>query len=208
MSNWRASLPAAVAVAITAAVTVAVVLPGAQAREPRRCPAKGNVILASKQLNMVSVERPEDDASAYYICTPRRVLLAALEEREGESGVQSVRLVRDRVVYEYLACEDDGTCDGGVYLWDRRSKPRERRVARLPNDSASAATDLVLSGSGAIAFIRFVGGIPQVTRVDSTGTTVVDEGAGIRAGSLAVAGNRLYWTNGEGARTAPLATRP
>lgn len=72
--------------------------------------------------------------------------------------------------------------------------------------TSSAVTDLVLGRNGSFAWIGSGGARTEVHRLKAgQGTdTVLDSGAGIQAGSLALGGGTLYWMKGGSVFTAPL----
>src|SRR3954452_13084699 len=74
------------------------------------------------------------------------------------------------------------------------------------NLSASTVSDLVLGRNGSFAWIGSGGGRIELHRLKAgdAADTVLDSGAGIQAGSLALGGDTLYWMKGGSVFTAPL----
>jgi hypothetical protein len=70
----------------------------------------------------------------------------------------------------------------------------------------STVSDLVLGKNGSFAWIGSGGGRTEVHRLKAGEGTdaVLDSGAGIQAGSLALGGGTLYWMKGGSVFTAPL----
>lgn len=72
--------------------------------------------------------------------------------------------------------------------------------------TASTVSDLVLGKNGSFAWIGAGGGRTEVHRLTAGqgSDAVLDSGAGIQAGSLALGGGTLYWMKGGSVFTAPL----
>jgi hypothetical protein len=77
-------------------------------------------------------------------------------------------------------------------------------VAAKP--AASSVSDLVLRRNGSFAWIGSGGGATEVHRlkVGDAADALLDSGANIEAGSLALGGGTLYWTKGGMPFSAPL----
>ena len=121
----------------------------------------------------------------------------------GDGRRPIVALSRWRVAWEDVICDGKaGTCSGTVLRYDAR----RRGTAFIADwDRQRPATDLVMTRTGAVAWIRRVGAAgTQVAAVDSNGERALETGTAIEPGSLAVAGRRISWMSGGEARTARL----
>jgi hypothetical protein len=170
-----------------------------------RCVAPGRVVSAGTGLTLYAARDAANDLTRYAVCIrgarrPRRI-----GDAEGESGVQSPSARGRYLAYEYLACDDDtGGCTGGVYRFDARAPKRERKLATMPNE-VGAATSLEVTARGAVALIRFANRRQEVLLYDAAGERLLAAGPAVDPRSLAVAGERIYWTESGAPRTAMAA---
>src|SRR3954447_4354671 len=178
--------------ALVVAAAAAVLLSGSAtaARSSGDCRTRGRTIVANEYVRVYA----RDNGSvahvyaACYLAQRRARALGRWDRGEGGVGPH-FGLAGARVAYDYIECDDrTGTCGGHVDVISARTGGR-RFAAQL---EAAPATDLVLAGNGAVGWIRPGVNGPAVTKVDRDGITLLDEG--VEAGSLAVAGARIYWT--------------
>jgi hypothetical protein len=87
-------------------------------------------------------------------------------------------------------------CSGRLRVIDVRSG-RVRHGA----DTGAALSALLVKPNGSVAFLLG----ERLTRIDSSGTAVLDEGPGIDPLSLAASRNRLYWMRGGAPQSAPFS---
>jgi hypothetical protein len=198
--KWRAAL-------VISALTAIAVFAGHGERVSaarKGCMNRGTTVVANRYLRVFYVSRPLDNIRSYYACNLRRnVRRGMTEDIMGDGRRPIVALARSRVAWEDVICDDKaGTCSGTVLRYDTR----RRRTAFVADwDRQRPATDLVVTRTGAVAWIRAVGAAgTQVAAVDANGQRVFETSASVEPGSLAVAGRRIYWTSGGEAQTARL----
>jgi hypothetical protein len=174
--------------------------PAAAARGGEDCRTRGRTIVANEQVRVFA--RDHDNlAHVYAACDLARRRARSLGRWDrGEGGVgPHFGLAGARVAYDYNECAEDGSpCGGHVDVISARTGVR-RFAGQL---EGPPATDLVLAGNGAVVWIRPGANGPAVTKVDRDGTVVLDDTPGVEAGSLAIAGARVYWTRGGVAQSA------
>ena len=85
-------------------------------------------------------------------------------------------------------------CVGSMRVVDLRTGRVRYRA------DTGALIGLVIKPNGSVAYVLG----PQLIRIDSRGSALLDEGAGIDSGSLAVNRTRLYWLRDNMPRTASL----
>ena len=134
----------------------------------------------------------------------RRRLTRTLGRWDRDEGGVSPHfgLAGRKLVYEYIQCVDlSMACTGHVDVLDVRTN-RRTFVAQFPGPpTAPPASDLLLAPSGTVVWIRPGANGPAVSKVDAGGVAVLDPGPDVAAGSLALAGNRFYWTRGGAPQT-------
>ena len=137
------------------------------------------------------------------------------EDRAEGVDTSVVAVSEPRVAYVRNGCSDDG-CSETVFVYDLKTR-RQRSVAQAtPAEQESKVVDIVLNTNGVVGWISEdrVGDPPvAVTRYVIArqpglfrGIKVIPIATGldIARGSLALAGNTLYWTQGGVAKAAPL----
>lgn len=130
--------------------------------------------------------------------------------RAGGEGVDTTHLalVGARVAYVLRSCSEGG-CSASVLVYDLKQRKDVSAALAAPNDNADQdVTDIVLTRRGTVAWIseEHAAGMAPVTaryvayREPGKGigipATPVATGIDIVAGSLALAGRILYWTQG------------
>jgi hypothetical protein len=90
---------------------------------------------------------------------------------------------RHVAVNRYFCPPDASPCFGTLQVFDLRTG-RVRYSA-----DTGALIELVIKPNGSVAYVLG----PQLIRIDTGGSAIVDEGPGIDSGSLAVNRTRLYW---------------
>lgn len=101
---------------------------------------------------------------------------------------------RHVAVNSYFCPPDASPCRGDLEVFDLRTG-RSRYGA-----ATDSLIDLVIKPNGSVAYLRG----PQLFRIDSRGSALLDEGPGIDGGSLAVNRTRVYWLHDDLPRTASL----
>jgi hypothetical protein len=153
------------------------------------CRTRGRTVTANSDVRIFV--RGNNVSRVYAACDLRRRVGRPIGRwHRDEWGVSPLFALNGRTVLnEYLVCPDPTEpCGGHVDTLDVRTG-RERYVAQFSADTPPAS-DLVLGARGAVAWIR--SGV--VSKVEDDQPLVLDAGPGVEAGSLAVAGDRLYWT--------------
>ncbi len=123
--------------------------------------------------------------------------------------VEETRFTRRLLAVELFSCGPGGA----VSTFDVRRTRDGRRIRRVRTpfvaDAIQNATDLVLRGDGALAWILEIRDTPSAppryevrTSVSGTAGTLVAQGADIAPGSLARAGSTIYWTQAGAPRSA------
>lgn len=150
-----------------------------------------------------------------YLCSYRTGRRTAIgwDDCFNALGVVEVRFTRRFVALGLWSCAPGGT-SATVDLRSTASGRRVRRILRPGGDDPGEleyVTDLVVRRDGALAWIielRDAADSPARYQVRSslsgTASTILAEGNDIAAGSLALAGSTLYWTQGGLARSATL----
>jgi hypothetical protein len=174
-------------------------------RSAKPCTTRGHTVVANQLVRVFRINRPRITTTLYHACDLRTRRARFIDRRVLElGGLHRLALGRGIVAYEDVICDErGGGCDGLIFRLDVRRNRRER-VARMPVDAAKTS-DLVVTRTGAIAWIRGVGSAGRhVGAVDANGERTLEESQGVEAGSLAVAGRRVYWTSAGEARSALL----
>ena len=118
-------------------------------------------------------------------------------DRDGSAAPRLFRLAAPYAGFVQVTCS--AACGATVVVRDLRDGETVRRPC------CELITDLVLSPSGALAFIEDPpAGPPEVRAVSGASSTVLDSGVGIARTSLRLAGNTLSWRRDGVLRTAPL----
>ena len=150
-----------------------------------------------------------------YLCSYRTGRRTAIgwDDCFNALGVVEVRFTRRFVALGLWSCAPGGT-SATVDLRSTASGRRVRRILRPGGDDPGELeymTDLLVRRDGALAWIielRDAADSPARYQVRSslsgTASTILAEGNDIAAGSLALAGSTLYWTQGGLARSATL----
>lgn len=155
------------------------------------------------------------DPGRVYLCSYRTRSRTAIgwDDCFNALGVVEVRFTRRFVALGLWSCAPGGT-SATVDLRSTASGRRVRRILRPGGDDPGEleyVTDLVVRCDGALAWIielRDTAGSQARYQVRSslsgTASTILAEGNDIAAGSLALAGSTLYWTQGGLPRSASL----
>ncbi len=175
------------------------------------CSTKGTTIAAGTAARVFVVK--SGATRRVYGCSASANRLRTLGRADGEGIVtRTVTVNGPRVAYALRSCGDTG-CQQSVLVRDLKTGKQVSAALSAPGDVDQEVTDIVLSKAGIVAWIaeeRSGAGAATARYVSSrkpgsfTGTPVVATAAGldIVAGSLALAGNRLYWTQGAVAKGA------
>jgi hypothetical protein len=159
--------------------------------------------------------RPTREADRVYLCSYRTGRRTAIgwDDCFDAAGVVEVAFTRRFVALGLWSCAPGGT-SATVELRNTASGRRVRRILRPGGDDPGEleyVTDLVVRRNGALAWIielRDSADSPARYQVRSspggTSSTILAEGSDIAAGSLALAGSTLYWTQGGLPRSASL----
>lgn len=140
----------------------------------------------------------------YYACYGRRRKPVFLGDAVGGAGIFRLSVAGRYVVYESRFCDPARpVCGGQVVMRDLRQ--RRVRASVIP-DGQNATEALAITRRGGAAWIRGTNtenGF-EVRIRDGSGERIVGAGADIDSASLAVNAARVYWTQGEFPRSAPL----
>jgi hypothetical protein len=187
-----------IAVALCLLASTAVVPAAAQARKPAKpCPG-GSAIERSVQARVY--ERGADDhvLVGCYLRSGRRTELASWFScgcSIGDDPEPQVWLAGRHVAVNQYSCspiDPMSPCVGSLKVVDLRSG----RV-RYSADTGSLG-GLVIKRNGSVAYVLG----QRLIRIDSTGSTVLDEGPGIDGDSLAANPTRVYWMSDGVPKTA------
>lgn len=183
----------------------------AAAAKPADCRTAGTTIDAGPG-GRVFFRRTEQIDRIFFCSyrTRRRTEIGA-DDCLNNIQVDQTRFTRRLLAVELFSCGPGG---GGSTFDVRRTRDGRRirrvRTAFVP-DAYLNATDLVLRGDGALAWILEIRDTATAppryevrASVSGTGSTLLAEGADIAPGSLARAGSTLYWTQAGAPRSAPL----
>lgn len=173
------------------------------------CRTAGTTIDAGPGGRVFSLVTEEIDG--VFLCSYRtgRWTRIGTDNCENAIEVEQVRFARRLLGVGLFSCGPRGA----VSTFDVRRIRDGRRIRRVRTaftaDAFKEATDLVLRGDGALAWIleiRDTASAPPRyevrTSVSGTASTLVAEGADIAPGSLARAGSIIYWTQAGAPRSA------
>lgn len=162
---------------------------GATAQPPAKPCAVRSSATVVKSLQARIYERGGDD-HVLVGCnrrSGRRTVLARWFNCEcsiADEPAPQVWLARRHVAVNRYFCPPDASpCFGTLQVFDLRTG-RVRYSA-----DTGALIELVIKPNGSVAYVLG----PQLIRIDTGGSAIVDEGPGIDSGSLAVNRTRLYW---------------
>lgn len=118
------------------------------------------------------------------------------------AGVDTFIVAGAMVGYHRFVCDHGGLCQMSVIVINARTRTR----VRASSSAEGFLSSLVVAPNGSAAWVRAsdLGADLFVTKVDSGGEQVLDEGPSIDASSLALGGDHLYWLDAGQARTAKL----
>lgn len=202
MGVYRGIRIAALAAA-TAATAAAVLLLADESRSgsKSRCSFSGTTITANK----TGVVYRRGSAREYdaYVCVFSSARTRALGSfDEIGAGVYGFRLAGRFLAYDHLDCLRE-SCDGEVRVLDLGTGKTRKSAPTQPG--GGLATDLELTSTGAVAWIRAVTGPgTELKAMDRAGERVLDSGSEIDRASLAVSGSTLYWTRAGAPKSAAL----
>jgi hypothetical protein len=197
----------ALLVGIVAGVLGAGAVAPLAAARPEDCRTRGRTVAANGQVRVFVSVRAQGQARIYYGCdlARRKARELGVWEDGGEGGVTArFGLAGRRIAFEDILCGDTtDPCSGKVFRVEMRTG-RTRIVAQFPGTTSTPpATDLLLTPNDTAVWIRPDGANgPAVSKVGPDGKLVVlDAAAGVEPRSLAVTGNRVYWTRAGVAQT-------
>jgi hypothetical protein len=191
--------------------------PGADAKR-RHCPAGANPVGSNKEVRVYR-GKLEDDAytrsATYYACLRRtgRQMRVATQTADHYSGTEPrLWALRGHFVavaykhWNYLLGEDTWS----LFVFD--VKARRRILSQVRSNAmghVQAVEAMALARSGSAAFIArdIIPGESStyaVRRLDKAGSTLLDIGADIDPGSLALRGGDIHWTHGGQDHSAPI----
>ena len=183
---------------------VALALPSAASAAPKKkprakpCPSAG----IARSLQAVLYIRSSGDDYTIYGCyrkTRKRTAVGGWFSCEcsiaDETQPDTWLTGRQVAVHDHGCSPIEAmNCFGRLTTIDLRSRKVRHRI-----NTGGSLGDLLLKANGSLAYLS--GG--ALTKVDTTGSTVVDPGPGVDPGSIAANRGRLYWSNGGVARFAP-----
>jgi hypothetical protein len=193
----------ALAATIAAATSLAAGAAAAPAATKITCATKGSTLAAGPSARVFTAGT--GSARRVYGCATSANKLRNLGKAAGE-GVDTklVAVTGVRVAYVISSCGDTG-CQQSVLVRDLKTGKSVSAALAAPGDVEQKVTDLVLSRTGTVGWIseeRADSGAATKRYVSTrkpgsfTGIPVVPVATGldIVAGSLALAGSTLYWT--------------
>jgi len=179
----------------------------AQAHPPRAkaCAARGSTTVArSVQARVYVRDASESDDHVLVGClfgSGRRITLEtwfSCDCSRGDENDPQVWLRGAVVAVNRYGCSpapEPDPCYGRAHTVGLRSGRTLREL-----QTGGRVTELVIGGRGSFAVL--IGS--AVVKADADGEAVLDPGPGVEAGSLALAGARLYWTRDDAPRSARL----
>ena len=188
-----------VALVVCLLASTAVVPAAAQARKPAKpCPG-GSAVERSVQARVYERGADEYVLVGCYLRSGRRTSLASwfncgcsiADDPEPQVWLAG----RHAAVNQYSCSPIDpmAPCSGRLSVFDLRTG-RVRYSAET-----SSLSGLVIKPNGSVAYVLG----QRLIRIESSGSTVLDEGAGIDGDSLAANRTRLYWMRGGVPKSAP-----
>jgi hypothetical protein len=197
---------AGLALALTAGVVPADAAAAKPAKRPKPCPTTR---ADQRTTEAVAYTRPVggyDTQRGVFGChlkTRRRTLLGVYERGSDSIGDETgappkLWLSGRHAALASEACSTDPTL--GRTTCSHRLTVTDLRSSRTRHMAAAEVAGLLLKPNGSLAYVDSAA---DLTRVDKTGTTVVDTGAGIDPDSLASDGRHLYWLQDGQPRVAP-----
>ena len=186
-----------VVVAVAATALALAVSATSTSQAAQDCRTRGTTIEANAHARLFSTFDRRTRARRYYACrvASRRTALVGRNDPIEDGVAGTLDLSGFHVLYEDVGCNRDTGCSVQVLLMDTRSPRKTRLVAQL-HEPTAPAIDLVLTRDRTAVWIRPVDGGHEIARGrPGEAVTVLASGAGIEPHSLAVAGNRIYWTD-------------
>jgi hypothetical protein len=181
------------------------------AKVAARCsPPKVTTIAANKYVRVYY--RGHVGQHKTYAClvrTGRTTSLGTFDDANSRHGITNVTTGGRFAAYQYLDCSTDDCRNSEVRVIDVRSG----EVLRSPKAGRGAGGifGIAVRANGHVAYVRTVGSdaggrcrpsVCQVHVFDGASDRLLDAGADVVPLSLAAAGDRLYWLNGDVPRTA------
>lgn len=165
----------------------------AEAKPKRDCRTLGKTVAANAQARVFYRIPSGGGGRKYYACDVRhrRTRSIGTAGGPGDGISPSIALAGRHVAYEDITCERDGNCSGTVYRLNVVSN-REQTVAVMDR-AAPPATDLEMTSSLVVYWIRRTAEGYGVTRATPGDVRTLDNGPGVEPRSLAVAWRRAYW---------------
>lgn len=202
---------------VTASVLISSVASDAGAKSCDRRPA-GHVIARSAFVVVArGPQRPYPRYVAVDRTTCHRIVLAYVRDA---ATVNHVTAVGHFVAWYEAVPNEDGTFTPEVFVADARLLAPHEYGSYLgaaqfaPSDGVPTITDLVLTATGAMAWIGRqpapaaeleVHYADYLTAAQQQPARLLDAGADVVPGSLALSANDIYWRRSDGPHTAPRA---
>jgi hypothetical protein len=196
LATFAAFAAAAIAISAPAAAGAA----SRRAHAVARCKSLGSGIVATDRVRVYRRGGRTDYTT--YACdlrTGRTTRLGGFTQGSG-FGTYAFAIAGAFVGFDDLDCERD-FCQDQVRVVDVRSG-RERATPLVETDEF--VDGLVVTTTGAVAWMRPAGGIREVREFDGGGVALLDSGPGIDATSHALGGSTHYWIDSGTAKTATL----
>jgi hypothetical protein len=216
MGTRRLTSAAALAAIVSTATLAGGASPAAAAAAAAAkvtCSTKGTTLAAAASARVFVAK--SGATRRVYGCSTSARKLRTLGPADGEGVVTRTLTVNGpRVAYTLRSCGETG-CQQSVLVRDLKTNTSVSAALSAPGDVEQEVTDILLSRTGTVAWIseeRSEAGAATARYVSTrkpgsfTGIPVVPLATGldIVAGSLALAGNTLYWTQAAVARAAAI----
>jgi hypothetical protein len=187
--------------------------------KPAPCSSAGsNTVIATAGARLFTKTDSRRDTLSVYACLygrNRRFLLSVGDQDPAGSGdTTALPALAGRYV-AYVLGHFDGSerynpsfkgFPDQVVTINLSTGAKQRFPAATGNSPSAKVNDLVLSKSGSFAWIGSGPAGNEVHRLDAgdAADTVVDSGADVQAGSLALASSTIYWTKAGNPASAPI----
>ena len=175
---------------------VAVTFPASAAARPGDdCRTRGTTLEANAHARLFVTFNRRSRARVYRVCrmASRKAVYIGRNDPFEEGVANTIDLSGFHVLYERVDCDREVGCRTKEVLLQDIRTPLRTQTVEVWQEGKAEATDLLLSRDLTAVWIRPGG---EVVR-DRPGEepVVLASGPGLEAGSLAAAGNRIYWTN-------------
>jgi hypothetical protein len=202
-------------IVLAAAAVAALLVPGsASARthhRPTCFPQRTKTLAADAQIRVFQTRRVVEHAHVTYGCLLKRKRPVKFLLPDFPTGFGPIVLAAPFVAYgDYGDCAAAFCNPNNVVLQDLRGG---KGTPVQGNVSVANVEGLVLKPNGSVAFIAstfnqngsIVPGLSVVKVEKGAQPVVLDSGAGVDGGSLALAASTLYWTDAGTDRSAPIS---